>query len=479
MSLNTLPFQYALRGNRIADTSNPDDSARIHEQRDRDLEDYLGQLDARIGSISGVPVARRIDTSAPLTGGGDLSVNRTLAVSDFTTAARGTVPASGGGTANYLRADGLWTPPPGGLDIATADARYVNIPGDTMTGDLNIAAPAQLAFGSTLGQKVNLYGGGYVEGVQTQTLYGRSGLNFAWYKGGVHSDTALDPGAGGVEMMSLQPTGLLVGKGLNTVRPLAIYGDGSGNVYISFFDSAGVQRHYIGSLGTSTMVIQNLVSGGPINVRTNSADGGDIALSPRNVETMRATSAGDVLVGKTATDLTVVGAELKGPIGRLYTTTDTATALNVVCNINNAAANNVWISFRRSNTEIGRIRVLTTTNTNFDAGPSGTFTSTSDRRLKRIIGPVIGASERVRQLNPVHFAWKHDDTTHDGFVADELQQVVPDAVTGEPDAVDENGQIVPQSADNSQLVPLLTAALQDALERISILEHRIERLEAA
>lgn len=58
--------------------------------------------------VAPVPDSRRIDTTAPLTGGGDLSADRTLAVSDFTSSARGTVPASGGGTANYLRADGSW-----------------------------------------------------------------------------------------------------------------------------------------------------------------------------------------------------------------------------------------------------------------------------------------------------------------------------------------------------------------------------------
>ena len=55
--------------------------------------------------------ARRINTTAPLTGGGDLSADRTLGVSDFTSAARGTVPASGGGSTNFLRADGTWSIP--------------------------------------------------------------------------------------------------------------------------------------------------------------------------------------------------------------------------------------------------------------------------------------------------------------------------------------------------------------------------------
>lgn len=59
-------------------------------------------------TIDLAPESRMIATTAPLTGGGDLSADRTLAVSDFTSSTRGTVPASGGGTAFFLRADGDW-----------------------------------------------------------------------------------------------------------------------------------------------------------------------------------------------------------------------------------------------------------------------------------------------------------------------------------------------------------------------------------
>jgi hypothetical protein len=55
-----------------------------------------------------------INTTAPLTGGGDLSANRTLAVNTFGSAQAGVVPLSGGGTVNFLRADGTWTTPAGG-----------------------------------------------------------------------------------------------------------------------------------------------------------------------------------------------------------------------------------------------------------------------------------------------------------------------------------------------------------------------------
>jgi hypothetical protein len=69
-----------------------------------------------------VPLTRTISTTAPLTGGGDLSANRTLGVSVFASGASGIVPASGGNAAHYLSADGTWKAVP--LDTAAGDARY-------------------------------------------------------------------------------------------------------------------------------------------------------------------------------------------------------------------------------------------------------------------------------------------------------------------------------------------------------------------
>lgn len=78
-----------------------------------DVQAALVQLAGRTDPTALTPPTRTIATTAPLTGGGDLTANRTFAVDDFTTSTRGTVPASGGGTANYLRADGTWTAPSG------------------------------------------------------------------------------------------------------------------------------------------------------------------------------------------------------------------------------------------------------------------------------------------------------------------------------------------------------------------------------
>jgi hypothetical protein len=107
------------------------------------------------------------------------------------------------------------------------------------------------------------------------------------------------------------------------------------------------------------------------------------------------------------------------------------------------------------------------------------YNTSSDYRLKTDAQPMTGASARVQALNPVNFEWIADGTRVDGFLAHEAQEVVPEAVTGEKDAVDADGNPEYQGIDQSKLVPLLTAALQEALTKIDALEARITALENA
>jgi len=139
----------------------------------------------------------------------------------------------------------------------------------------------------------------------------------------------------------------------------------------------------------------------------------------------------------------------------------------------------------------------------FTNGSSTLYNTSSDYRLKEDWQPMTGATERVKALKPVNFAWKVGGSRVDGFLAHEAQEVVPECATGEKDAMrteeyevtptvlDDDGNItteavmgereVPnyQGIDQSKLVPLLTAALQEALAKIDSLTARIEALETA
>lgn len=123
-----------------------------------------------------------------------------------------------------------------------------------------------------------------------------------------------------------------------------------------------------------------------------------------------------------------------------------------------------------SNNEVGDIAVTSS---------STSYTTASDYRLKENVVDLTSAIERLK-LIPVHrFNFIVDpDITVDGFLAHEVQPHVPEAVTGEKDAVDENGDIKPQGIDQSKLVPLLTAAIQEQQTQIEAQQATIEALEA-
>jgi hypothetical protein len=110
---------------------------------------------------------------------------------------------------------------------------------------------------------------------------------------------------------------------------------------------------------------------------------------------------------------------------------------------------------------------------------STSYTTTSDYRLKENVVLLTGAIDRLQQI-PVHrFNFIADpDKTVDGFLAHEAQAVVPECVTGEKDAVNDEGNPIYQGIDQSKLVPLLTAALQEAISEIASLKDRVAALEA-
>jgi len=134
-------------------------------------------------------------------------------------------------------------------------------------------------------------------------------------------------------------------------------------------------------------------------------------------------------------------------------------------------------------------------------GSATAYNTSSDYRLKTDAQPMTGASARVQALNPVNFEWIASGERVDGFLAHEAQEVVPEAVTGTKDAMrdeeyevtpavldDDGNEVTPavmgtrsvpeyQGIDQSKLVPLLTAALQEALTKIDALETRITALE--
>jgi hypothetical protein len=98
------------------------------------------------------------------------------------------------------------------------------------------------------------------------------------------------------------------------------------------------------------------------------------------------------------------------------------------------------------------------------------FPTSSDYRLKQNVTLMTGALDRISALKPVTYQWKIDDTDGEGFIAHELQKIIPQAVFGEKDAVDANGKMQPQSVDYSKIVVHLVAAIQELKAEIDALK---------
>jgi len=113
------------------------------------------------------------------------------------------------------------------------------------------------------------------------------------------------------------------------------------------------------------------------------------------------------------------------------------------------------------------------------SGSATAYTTSSDYRIKENLVNLTGAIDRVKNFKTYRFNFKDNKSkTVDGFVAHEVASIVPEAVVGEKDAVDSNGNIDPQALDQAKLVPVLTAALQEAIAKIEVLETKVAALEA-
>lgn len=152
-----------------------------------------------------------------------------------------------------------------------------------------------------------------------------------------------------------------------------------------------------------------------------------------------------------------------------HTDTATGTAMACLTEITSAALAGFYYGTTGSYVSVGSIE------TN---GTSTSYGTSSDRRLKKDVTPMTDGLSKIMQLNPVDYVWISNNTTGQGFIADELQAVIPEAVTGQPNATNPDGSPRYQTIDTSFIVATLTNAIQEQQALIESLTARVAVLEA-
>ena len=251
-----------------------------------------------------------------------------------------------------------------------------------------------------------------------------------------------------------------------------------------------IRQQQNSAAGFTTQTLENQASNGYaqflFNVGANGANGqAQIGYTPGNyfaigpvandtttsivfrnnngTERVRIDSSGNLLVGKQVATFNTDGVFLSNIGSNFSYTSATVIAVN-----RNGTDGNA-VEFYKAGTLVGTISIT---------GSATAYNTSSDYRLKENIQPMQNALAKVNALKPVTYNWKSDGSDGEGFIAHELSEVCPHAVTGEKDAVNEDGSIKSQGIDTSFLVATLTAALQEAHSLIKDLQTRVAQLEA-
>ena len=241
----------------------------------------------------------------------------------------------------------------------------------------------------------------------------------------------------------------------NTAYNNLVVGTGTGNNGMTIYAGTGSSSSYIGFKNAANTTLQGLLEydfgGSALNTYVNGALATSI------------TSAGKLVINSSSftsapgqVEIAGDGSNIRNPLSINSTTSGTA-----------SSPITAWM---RNYTYTGGIAITGTTTA---------YNTSSDYRLKDNVAPMTGALARVALLKPVTYSWKIDGSAGEGFIAHELQEVCPLAVTGEKDAVNEDGSVKSQSIDVSFLVATLTAAIQELKAIVDTQAEQIKALQGA
>ena len=247
--------------------------------------------------------------------------------------------------------------------------------------------------------------------------------------------------------------GLTYGGSKLTVAGPNVGTNGSNATYpgvMQINDSARTSLNQTGGLEFKTSVF-----GSGYGAKITALDAGELLFGLRTnsatwTESMRIQTTGNLSVNTTA-DFGVVSVATKvGYYGISIRDAVSNTAMMLFQNSAGATAGNIVLS-----------------------GLTTTYGTVSDYRLKENVQPMTTGLATVSALKPVTYDWKFDGSQGEGFIAHELAEIVPYAVAGEKDAVNEDGSVKPQSVDYGKIVVHLVAAIKELSAEVEALKAKV------
>jgi hypothetical protein len=335
------------------------------------------------------------------------------------------------------------------LTSDTSGSVTVTVPSGTSIGTTTLTLPTSGGTIQTSGAGFTTNGVAYASSTSALT----TGSSLVFTSGNLGIGTTAPQ-----SHLSVGAIGSTLGLTGDAAIRIAPSGTGSTDqIVFGYSESGGYSNGVIGYVNTSSVGYQK----GDIFFATRSATS-----NTAPIERVRIDSSGNFLINCTSV-----------PTGGTNSTAYDNTGDESWVISSSGAGGSYNMKFYNSNGQVGSI---------ITSGSATSFNTSSDYRLKENIAPMTGALSLVAQLKPVTYTWKVDGASGQGFIAHELQTVVPDAVHGEKDEVDAEGKIKPQGIDTSFLVATLTSAIQELntlitaqSATITSLTERITALEGA